>query len=161
VQDTTGVASGEVLRVHSLTEGELPGERPLGPFGDNDLPAVAIVKGAPGLARQDAVLEGHLDAVGVGAGGGQLAEGLFAWAGASCPGEARVVSSGCESGEEDVKASGTLNRAACGPAWLAATDHWASPSSPGAGMLSGGQCACPVTRAAGGSRSRLSWAAVA
>ena len=48
-------------------------------------------------------------------------------------GEARVVSgeSGCESGEEDAGASGTLNRAACGPAWLAAADHWASPSSPG------------------------------
>lgn len=45
MQDTVGVAGGEVLRVHSLAEGELPGERPLGPFGDNDLPAVAIVKG--------------------------------------------------------------------------------------------------------------------
>jgi hypothetical protein len=61
-------ASGEVLRVHSLAEGELPGERPLGPLGDNDLPAVAIVRGAPGLDRQDAVLDGHLDAVRVGAG---------------------------------------------------------------------------------------------
>ena len=32
--------------------------------------------------------------------------------------EARVVSgdSGCESGKEGVEASGTLNRAACGPA---------------------------------------------
>jgi hypothetical protein len=29
VQDTVGVASGEVLRVHSLAEGELPGERPI------------------------------------------------------------------------------------------------------------------------------------
>ena len=48
-------------------------------------------------------------------------------------GEARVVSgeSGCESGEEDAGASGTLNRAACGPAWPAAADHRASPSSPG------------------------------
>src|SRR6266853_2098853 len=68
MQDTAGVASGEVLRVHSLAEGEPPGERPLGPFGDNDLPAVAIVRGAPGLDRQDAVLDGHLDAVRVGAG---------------------------------------------------------------------------------------------
>jgi hypothetical protein len=75
-------------------------------------------------------------------------------------GEARVVSSGCESGEEDVKASGTLNRAACGPAWLAAADHWASPSSPRAGMLSGSQCACPGDPGRG-SRSRLCWAAVA
>jgi len=47
------------------------------------------------------------------------------------------------SGEEDAGASGTLNRAASGPAWLAAADHWASPSSPGAGMLSGSPCACP------------------
>jgi hypothetical protein len=68
VQDAVGVAGGEVLRVHSLAEGELPGERPLGPFGDNDLPAVAIVRGALGLDRQDAVLDGHLDAVRVGAG---------------------------------------------------------------------------------------------
>ena len=79
-------------------------------------------------------------------------------------GEARVVSgdSGCESGEEeDVGASGTLNRAACGPAWLAAADHRASPSSPGAGMMSGGECACPGDPGCGGSRSRLCWAAVA
>ena len=78
-------------------------------------------------------------------------------------GEARVVSgdSGCESGEEDVEASGTLNRAACGPAWLAAADHWASPSSPGLACCQAASAHSPVTRAAGGSRRRLCWAAVA
>ena len=71
--------------------------------------------------------------------------GLFAWAGASCPGggACRLGESGCESGEEDAGASGRWTGAACGPAWLAAADHRASPSSPGAGMLSGSQCACP------------------
>ena len=66
-------------------------------------------------------------------------------------GEARVVwgESGCESGEEDVEASGTLNRAACGPAWLAATDHWASPSSPGLACCQAASAHAPVTRAAG------------
>ena len=78
-------------------------------------------------------------------------------------GEARVVSgdSGCESGEEDAGTSGTLNRAACGPAWLAATDHRASPSSPGLGCCQAASAHAPVTWAAGGSRSRLCWAAVA
>jgi hypothetical protein len=66
-------------------------------------------------------------------------------------GEARVVSgeSGCESGEEDAGASGTLNRAACGPAWLAAADHWASPSSPGLACCQAASAHAPVTRAAG------------
>jgi hypothetical protein len=68
VQDTVGVASGEVLRAHSLAERELPRERPLEPIGDNDLLAVAIVRDALGLDRQDDVLDGHLDAVKVGAG---------------------------------------------------------------------------------------------
>ena len=78
-------------------------------------------------------------------------------------GEARVVSgdSGCESGEEDAGTSVTLNRAACGPAWLAATDHRASPSSPGLGCCQAASAHAPVTWAAGGSRSRLCWAAVA
>ena len=57
--------------------------------------------------------------------------------------------SGCESGEEDAGASGTLNRAACGPAWLAATDHWASPSSPGLACCLAASAHAPVTRAAG------------
>jgi hypothetical protein len=73
--------------------------------------------------------------------------------GLGCPvrGEARVVSgdSGCESGEEDAGASGTLNRAACGPAWLAAADHWASPSSPGLACCQAASAHAPVTRAAG------------
>ncbi len=75
--------------------------------------------------------------------------GCLGWA--SCPGEARVVSgeNGCESGEEDVEASGTLNRAACGPAWLAATDHRASPSSPGLACCQAASAHAPVTRAAG------------
>jgi hypothetical protein len=66
-------------------------------------------------------------------------------------GEARVVSgdSGCESGEEDAGASGTLNRAACGPAWLAAADHWASPSSPGLACCQAASAHAPVTRAGG------------
>ena len=78
--------------------------------------------------------------------------GLSAWAGASCPGggACRLGDSGCESGEEDAGARGTLNRAACGPAWLAAADHWASPSSPGADMLSRSQCACPGDPGCGG-----------
>ena len=90
------------------------------------------------------------------------------WRGGRLPGrpvrgEARVVSgdSGCESGEEDAGTSGTLNRAACGPAWLAATDHPASPSSPGLGCCQAASAHAPVTRAAGGSRSRSCWAAVA
>ena len=52
----------------ALAEGEPPGERPLGPFGGNDLLAVAVVRGALGLDRHGAVLDGHLDAVRVGAG---------------------------------------------------------------------------------------------
>ena len=36
MQNTAGVAGGEVLRVHSLAEGELPGERRLGPLGADD-----------------------------------------------------------------------------------------------------------------------------
>jgi hypothetical protein len=66
-------------------------------------------------------------------------------------GEARVVSgdSGCESGGEDAGASGTLNRAACGPAWLAAADHRASPSSPGWHAVRAASAHAPVTRAAG------------
>src|SRR5207249_4842091 len=68
VQDAVGVAGGEVLRVRALAEGQLPGERPLGPLGGDDLLAVAVVRGALGLDRQDAVLDGHLDAVRVGAG---------------------------------------------------------------------------------------------
>lgn len=59
--------SGEVLRVHSLAERELPRERPLEPIGDNDLLAVAIVRGALGLDRQDDVVDGHLAAVRAGA----------------------------------------------------------------------------------------------
>jgi hypothetical protein len=43
VQDTVGVAGGEVLRVHALAEGELPGERPLGSLGDKNPLAVAVV----------------------------------------------------------------------------------------------------------------------
>ncbi len=63
-------------------------------------------------------------------------------------GEARVVSgdSGCESGYEDVQASGTLNRAGL------AGGH-GSPGFTviaGAGMLSGSQCACSGDPAAGG-----------
>ena len=63
----------------------------------------------------------------------------------SSPGE-----SGCESGEEeDAGASGTLNRAACEPAWLAAADHRASPSSPGLACCQAASAHAPVTRAAG------------
>jgi hypothetical protein len=74
-----------------------------------------------------------------------------AWAGASCPGGGarRLGDSGCESGEEDAGTSGTLNRAACGPAWLAATDHWASPSSPGLACCQAASAHAPVTQAAG------------
>jgi hypothetical protein len=54
-QDTLGVAGGEVLRVHPLTEVELPGERPLGPFGDNDLLSLAVVRAAFGADCQGAV----------------------------------------------------------------------------------------------------------
>jgi hypothetical protein len=61
-------AVGEVLRVHALAEGQLPGERPLRPIGGHDLLAVAMVRGALGPDRQDAVLDGHLEAVRVGAG---------------------------------------------------------------------------------------------
>jgi hypothetical protein len=68
VQDTVGVAGGEILRIHALAESAPAGERPLRPLGGNDLLAVAIVSGARGLDRQDAVLDGHLDAVRVGAG---------------------------------------------------------------------------------------------
>ena len=68
MQDAVGVAGGEVLRVHALAEGEPPGERSLGPFGGNDLLAAAVVRGALGLDRHGAVLDGHLDAVRVGAG---------------------------------------------------------------------------------------------
>src|SRR5271165_5459435 len=77
--------------------------------------------------------------------------GCLGW-GVLFGGEARVVSgdSGCESGKEDVEASGTLNRAACGPAWLAATDHRASPSSPGLACRQAARAHAPVTRAAGG-----------
>jgi len=46
VQDTVGVAGGEVLRIRALAEGQLPGERPLGPLGGNDLLAVAVVRGS-------------------------------------------------------------------------------------------------------------------
>ena len=49
--DAVAVVGGEVLRVHALAEGEPPGERPLGPFGGNDLLAVAVVRGALGLDR--------------------------------------------------------------------------------------------------------------
>jgi hypothetical protein len=48
VQDTVGVGGGEVLRVHALAEGKLAGERPLGPLGDDDLLAVAVMRGAFG-----------------------------------------------------------------------------------------------------------------
>ena len=48
MQDTVGVAGGEVLRVHALAEGQLAGERPLGPLGDDDLLAVAVMRGAFG-----------------------------------------------------------------------------------------------------------------
>jgi hypothetical protein len=68
VQDTVGVVGRQVLRVHALAEGELPGERSLGSLGDDDLLAFAVVRGALGVDRQDAVLDGHLDAVRVGAG---------------------------------------------------------------------------------------------
>ena len=68
MQDTVGVASGEVLGVRSLAEGELSGERSLGPFGGNDLRAVAIVRVRSAWIVEDAVLDGHLDAVRVGAG---------------------------------------------------------------------------------------------
>jgi hypothetical protein len=68
VRDTVGVAGGEILRIHALAKSELAGERPLRPLGGNDLLAVAIVRGARGPDRQDAVLDGHLDAVRVGAG---------------------------------------------------------------------------------------------
>ena len=52
VQDTVGVADGEVLRVHALAQGQLAGERPLRPLGDNDLLAVAVMRGAFGPDRQ-------------------------------------------------------------------------------------------------------------
>jgi len=45
--------------------------------------------------------------------------------------------------------------------WLAATDHWASPSSPGLACCQAARAHAPVTLAAGGSRSRLCWATVA
>jgi hypothetical protein len=48
MQDTVGVAGGEVLRVRALAEGQLAGERPPGPFGDNDLLALAVMRGAFG-----------------------------------------------------------------------------------------------------------------
>ena len=51
MQDTVGVAGGEVVGVHALAEGELPGERPLGPLGRNDLLAFAVVRGALGLSE--------------------------------------------------------------------------------------------------------------
>src|SRR6266498_621760 len=63
VQDTVGVGGGEVLRVHTLTEGQLPGERPLGSLGDNNLLALAVGRGALGLDRQGAGVDEHLDAV--------------------------------------------------------------------------------------------------
>jgi hypothetical protein len=63
VQDTVGVAGGEVLRVHALAQGQLAGERPLGPLGDDNLLAVAVMRGAFGADRQGAVLDGDLDAV--------------------------------------------------------------------------------------------------
>lgn len=37
VQDTVCVLDGEALGVHALAEGKLPGERPLGSLGDNDV----------------------------------------------------------------------------------------------------------------------------
>src|SRR5207248_11147496 len=52
VQDTVGVARGKVLRVHALAQGQLAGERPLGPLGDDDLLALAVVRGAFGPDRQ-------------------------------------------------------------------------------------------------------------
>ena len=69
--------------------------------------------------------------------------------------------SGCESGEEDAGTGGTLNRAACGPAWLAARRSPGFTVIAGAGMLSGSRCACPGDPGCGGSRGRLCWAAVA
>src|SRR6266498_4786752 len=68
VQDTVGVGGGEVLRVHTLTKGQLPGERPLGSLGDNNLLALAVRRGALGLDRQGAGVDDHLDAVRVNAG---------------------------------------------------------------------------------------------
>jgi hypothetical protein len=68
VQDTVGVGGGEVLRVRALAQGQLAGERPLGPLGDDDLLAVAVMRGAFGPDRQGAVLDGDLDAVWVDAG---------------------------------------------------------------------------------------------
>jgi anti-anti-sigma factor len=83
------------------------------------------------------------------AGGAGCLPGLGVLSGgrrASSPGE-----SGRESGEEDdAGASGTLNRAACGPAWLAAADHWASPSSPGLACCQAASAHAQVTRAEGG-----------
>jgi hypothetical protein len=46
VQDTVGIGGGEVLRVHALAQGQLAGERPLGPLGDDDLLALAVMRGA-------------------------------------------------------------------------------------------------------------------
>jgi hypothetical protein len=50
VQDTIGVAGGEVLGVHALAERQLPGERPLGPFGRDDLVVLTVVRGPFGPA---------------------------------------------------------------------------------------------------------------
>ena len=67
LQDTVAVAGGEVLRVHSLAE-ESSANDPLGPFGDNDLVAVAIVRERLRPGSSDTVLDCHLNAVRVGAG---------------------------------------------------------------------------------------------
>ena len=68
MKDTVGVGGGEVLGVHALAEGKLAGKRPLGPLGDDDLLALAVMRAAFGPDRQGAVLHGHLDAVRVHAG---------------------------------------------------------------------------------------------
>ena len=78
-------------------------------------------------------------------------------------GEARVVSgeSGCESGEEDVKASGTLDRGRLRAGLAGGRRSLGFTVIAGAGMLAGSPCACPGDPGCGGSRSRLCWAAVA
>ena len=55
VQDTVCVLGGEALgSADALAEGKLPGERPLGSLGDNDVLALAVTGGALGPDRQGA-----------------------------------------------------------------------------------------------------------
>ena len=48
-QDTIGIIRREVVGVHALTQGELPGERALRPLGDDDVLAVAVARDALAL----------------------------------------------------------------------------------------------------------------